>query len=545
MSAIPADDDRGESWGKAPALVTNLSRLDESLYLGHTPYMVDYWFEHKLNFKQMISRLVAPPRLAEFLEVSGRASLRYNEVMKVASGEQAEALIKPAYEALKAQCGAGDWGTLYELMDGWYGAVDMIKAQRDARLEDAFSEQQGWFRVVEPLERVFGVPEEQLDGAALRGLFLPQLIIFFLRLLHFYDGALQGQAVDEFEAAGFSQERKQREKASAQSVKRLWARLATGDLDIAEGGEKEKGGEQKEAAARIPKPFEEKFLKENLADAVDQLELAWGDNEGRFSELWRGAEEGLRTAWAGDARDLILHAKNSRLLPSLMYCPELHPGDLAAHGGEPLLALLARALRMDKEDFQEDEGFVGLLRQYLTSIGQLEILATVLMMRRIAIAIFCQILVRTALHLPLPEEVAPQDPVTSPTSPSPSSSSSSSSSPASSRSGSQSVKPTPPVGSKFAKPPTVRSPFPQSSSPSSSSTSSTSKAAGACNRCGKPASLSCSKCKAKGLLVLYCSPECQRVDWASHKSGCGSQPIPSPSPSPSLAMVSEGLDGLD
>src|SRR3989338_9994400 len=117
-------------------------------------------------------------------------------------------------------------------MDGWYGAVDMIKARKSASLTDAFSEEQGWFRVVEPLERIFGLAEEELDAPTIREWFLPQLTIYFLRYLHFYDGALQGQSVDDFEVQGFTQERKQREQASAKSVKELLIKLKKGDFSF-------------------------------------------------------------------------------------------------------------------------------------------------------------------------------------------------------------------------------------------------------------------------------------------------------------------------
>jgi len=37
-----------------------------------------------------------------------------------------------------------------------------------------------------------------------------------------------------------------------------------------------------------------------------------------------------------------------------------------------------------------------------------------------------------------------------------------------------------------------------------------------CWVCGKPNSMKCSKCKA----AAYCSVECQRTDWPSHKTKC-------------------------
>mmetsp|Transcript_4478 Transcript_4478/g.8260 ORF Transcript_4478/g.8260 Transcript_4478/m.8260 type:complete len:145 (+) Transcript_4478:138-572(+) len=40
-----------------------------------------------------------------------------------------------------------------------------------------------------------------------------------------------------------------------------------------------------------------------------------------------------------------------------------------------------------------------------------------------------------------------------------------------------------------------------------------------CQACGKDASKKCSRCST----VWYCSPECQRQDWKSHKPVCNSE----------------------
>ena len=37
-----------------------------------------------------------------------------------------------------------------------------------------------------------------------------------------------------------------------------------------------------------------------------------------------------------------------------------------------------------------------------------------------------------------------------------------------------------------------------------------------CNKCGNPGTLRCSKCKK----VYYCSKECQKSDWKTHKLSC-------------------------
>jgi hypothetical protein len=46
-----------------------------------------------------------------------------------------------------------------------------------------------------------------------------------------------------------------------------------------------------------------------------------------------------------------------------------------------------------------------------------------------------------------------------------------------------------------------------------------------CNYCGKPATLTCQKC----LKVKYCSRDCQRLDWPTHKGVCR-PPVPVPAP---------------
>lgn len=42
----------------------------------------------------------------------------------------------------------------------------------------------------------------------------------------------------------------------------------------------------------------------------------------------------------------------------------------------------------------------------------------------------------------------------------------------------------------------------------------------ACARCGKPADLRCARCKK----TYYCSKECQKADWPSHKRSCVAPP---------------------
>ena len=63
-----------------------------------------------------------------------------------------------------------------------------------------------------------------------------------------------------------------------------------------------------------------------------------------------------------------------------------------------------------------------------------------------------------------------------------------------------------------------------------------------CNYCGKPATLTCQKC----LKVKYCSRDCQRLDWPTHKGVCkapapASVSAPAPAPAPAASAPARSL----
>jgi MYND finger len=510
----------------------DLRRLDEQMYLQHTPYMCDYWFEHKFNFKAMLAHLVSSENLARLSTKAAEGALQYNRMTKAVSPEYNEQVVAKAYaritELIVEKDDVGK-NVLVELMDGVYGAIDALKQRKDATLASAFDEESGWFRVVEPLESIFGAEFESDEKATslARTQFLPQLIVYFLRYLHLYDSALQGQNVEEFMAGGISEERRAEHQRTPAAVERFWQTLRAkpreSDNDKGKGKSKSNSsGESAESEAatssststsapRMPKQVEMKFLTDNREKVVNSLVSTWVENEPRFVRKWCDAEQlnDERRAWlCHDARDTVVKMKAGALENAAVYCPELHPDRLSESDGQPLIELVKVAMRMDNDEFADDaSSIVEPLKRSLDAMGKGDMMPSIAVSRHIMVAAFCEAVIRLTLQLPLPSHIAsateqsaedaererrefeerekqrPRSKVRPP------------------------LRKTPPVG------PSQTSKVVEESKEEKKEDA---KVKRQCDRCSLPAPHHCSRCRK----AFYCSTTCQRAEWPLHKVDC-------------------------
>jgi len=179
--------------------------------------------------------------------------------------------------------------------------------------------------------------EKDYDRKAASRFFYPQLIIFFVRFFDVYDGATKGEFVSEVLK---NVERQQKEehiesvKKSPDTLKNMWDK-STSNSPM--GPAETLGSYDKFSEGSNP-AIEEQI--ENLSEAYSSARLdfqALYNYKGtEFIEKWKSLKDEIKKDWVKEIRENI----TSRAEMGIIYCPEINPDDMTKDNGNALLNLM-------------------------------------------------------------------------------------------------------------------------------------------------------------------------------------------------------------
>lgn len=354
----------------------SLSRLDCEKFMRSREYAVAYWGEHKENFDQALNQLFEDATLLKIAADASVLALRYNHQQKTIPPDYNQKIILEAYEVLEQKLTKQ---LLSKAMHAWMEVLEKgLEEQKAVDLSELFSTEQAKNKLAFLAEFCM---KEGYDQEMCYKYFMPQLLLFFLRFLHIYDGSLQGALVPDYlhhlrqlqlEAKWkddkqvknlwqkMKEQKQKQEKVQADSVPSAQPSPSSSGLTISpppkpeeeeeskaelllrntifsnitksgeEGGAGAKGGQGLPfTQQRMGAKNELHFLQKSTVKGKELLSQCWKEKSALFLNKWEGMPYTQRRTVLADARAFLLTVGQGSYATALLYCPELSPDDLA------------------------------------------------------------------------------------------------------------------------------------------------------------------------------------------------------------------------